>query len=91
MKKFKKWIKICRFILVILTINIILCGNVYASNKKDSITAPKNIKAYRQSDTSVRIKWKTIKDADGYIVYRYNRSNNKYSKIHTVSSSKAKE
>ena len=91
MKKFKEWIKICGFIMIILTVNIILCGNVYASDKKETISVPINIKAYRQSDTSVRIKWKTAMDADGYIVYRYNRSNNTYSKIHTVNSSKAND
>lgn len=91
MKKFKKWIKTCGFMIIILTVNIILCENAYAANKEASISAPVNIKAYRQSDTSIRIKWKTVKNADGYIVYRYNRSNRNYSKVHTVNGSKANE
>ncbi|MGN1133126.1 MAG: fibronectin type III domain-containing protein [Oscillospiraceae bacterium] len=38
------------------------------------------------SDTSVKLTWSTVKDADGYYVYKYNTKTQKYEKFKTVKS-----
>ncbi len=88
MKKRKTWINVCEFILIFLIIVLKFNHYIYASDKETIISVPINIKAYRHSDTSVRIKWKKVKNVDGYIIYKYNCFNKKYSKVHTINSSK---
>lgn len=66
MKKTRKY-KIVIGILLLIILNIILNKSIYASNN-NSIKAPSNIRAYGQSNTSIRIKWKALTNVDGYMV-----------------------
>lgn len=46
--------------------------------------APDYVRAYRHSDTAVRLQWEMVLGGDGYIIYKYDSSSKKYVKIHTV-------
>ena len=59
------------FILLLNTVTI------YAA-KTESLSTPQDFKAIRNSNTSIRIKWKPVPDADGYIIYKYRSSSKKY-------------
>lgn len=82
MKKTRKYKRVIR-ILLLLSLNIMLSKTIYAADNT-SIKAPSNIRAYRQSNTSIRIKWKAVANVDGYMVYRYNQKSKQYIKIHTI-------
>lgn len=86
MKKTKKYKRVIR-ILLLLSLNIMLSKTIYAADNT-SIKTPNNIRAYRKSNTSIRIKWKTVLDVNGYIVYRYNQKSKQYIKIHMIKHSK---
>ena len=74
----------------VMLITIVLSQNrVKAVGSAVAIQPPDNIQSIRKSNTSIRIKWRTVSDADGYIIYRCKPSSKKYVKIHTVSCSKA--
>ena len=83
MKKLKECIIIAEMVLLMMSVNIVISKTIYAS-AHSMIKAPNNIRAYRQSNTSIRIKWKTVLDVDGYMIYRYNRISKKYVKVHTI-------
>ena len=83
MKKIKECIIIVGMVLLMMSVNIVFCKTLYASNH-DNMKAPDNIRAYRQSNTSIKIKWKTVLDVDGYMIYRYNSLSKKYVKVHTI-------
>lgn len=72
-------------------VNILSGNKVYAVNNAEEIQAPENIRSIRNTDTSIRIKWKAISNVDGYMIYRYKTSSKKYTKIHTVTGTKANQ
>ncbi len=82
MKKTRKYKRVIR-ILLLLSLNIMLSKTIYAADNT-SIKASSNIRAYRQSNTSIRIKWKAVANVDGYMIYRYNQKSKQYIKIHTI-------
>lgn len=54
-----------------------------------TVTVDSKLQAKAKPATkSIKLTWKKIADADGYIVYRYNSSTKKYKKIATLSASK---
>ena len=57
---------------------------VKASTRPDAV---KNLKATSTSN-SITLKWKKVKNADGYYIYRYNSSNKTYEKIDQVKTNK---
>ncbi len=81
--------KVARCKIYILIIGVLLVffltrQFVYAIGTGVTYGAPQNVRAIRNSNTSVRISWKTDADMDGYIIYRYDRSSKKYVKVKTV-------
>lgn len=58
--------------------------NVKAQNEEVIIKAPKNVTVIRHTNTSLKIKWLPDKNADGYIIYRYNRKKKKYIKVKKI-------
>ena len=84
MKKSKDLIMILGLFLLILVTSTVFYKSVSAATDTTPVHAPQNIRVYKHSITSIKIKWKTVADVDGYIVYRYNNSSKKYVKIHTV-------
>ncbi len=59
----------------------------YASTKPDNV---KNIKATSLTQTSYTISWSPVKNADKYVVYRYDRKTEKYVKLSTVTGTSIK-
>lgn len=51
-----------------------------------SVKTPKNFRIKRKSDTSLKLKWKKVDEADGYIIYRYNKKEKKYVRIKNIKS-----
>ena len=47
------------------------------------LTSPE-IEVNRKSDTKAKIKWKTIPNADGYIIYRSDKEKSGYSKVKNI-------
>ncbi len=50
----------------------------------DSIDAPCNVKAKGISKSKIKVTWDSVDNADGYKVYRYNKSKGKYTCIKTI-------
>ena len=51
---------------------------------KTTVAKVSGFKQSRATETSIRLTWKKVKKADGYQVYRYNKSTKKYQKVATV-------
>ena len=51
---------------------------------KTTVAQVSGFKQSRATKTSIRLTWKKVKKADGYQVYRYNKSTKKYQKVATV-------
>lgn len=59
------------------------------SSDSGAISKPKNIKAMRKGDTSIKVSWKKVKGATEYIVYRSTGKYGSYKKVKTVNSNKS--
>ena len=68
------------FILITVVLSVLFLSGqpVYATSKGVTYDAPENVRAIRNSNTSVRLSWKTDADVDGYIIYCYDRASKKY-------------
>lgn len=60
----------------------------YAASSR--LKAPQNVKAVSADAHAIRISWKKVKQAKGYMVYRYDSGSKKYKEIKTVSANKKK-
>ncbi len=80
---------ICILITALLSVLFLSGQLAYASGTGVTYDAPENVRAVRNSSTSVRLRWKTDTDVDGYIIYRYDRSAKKYVKVKVVRGSSA--
>ena len=87
----RKMIKgiICILITALLSVFFLSGQPAYATNTGVTYAAPENVRAIRNSNTSVRISWKEDADSDGYIIYRYDRASKKYVKVKVVRDSSA--
>ncbi|MDE6759389.1 MAG: Ig-like domain-containing protein [Lachnospiraceae bacterium] len=79
------------FILITAVLSVLFLSGqpAYATGKGVTYDAPENVRAVRNSNTSVRISWKPDAEVDGYIIYRYDRSAKKYVKVKVVRDSSA--
>ncbi len=69
---------------------VILSDNyAQAVENTEAVQPPDNIQSIRKSNTSIRVKWRTVPNTDGYIIYRCKPSSKRYIKIHTLACSKA--
>ncbi len=77
------------FILIAIVLSIFFLSGqpAYAASMGDTYDAPENVRAVRHSNTSVRISWKADTNADGYIIYRYDRSSKKYVQVKVIKDS----
>lgn len=58
------------------------CGNSYKSDFTAKLTLGKVLGINTSSEEhSVKLSWKKVKDATGYVVYRYDYSKNKWGKV----------
>ena len=77
-------------IMLTMLVSVIFSDNhSQAADNAVAVQPPDNIQSIRKTDTSIRIKWRTVPNADGYIIYRQKPSSKKYVKVHTVDCSKA--
>ena len=58
----------------------------YAAN--DAVKAPTGLNSRRVSMTSVKLWWKKVDGAGGYVVYRYDKASKKYKALKTIKSAK---
>ena len=73
------------FLAVLMAFTIITPTIVSAASKK--VSKPKISSVSALSSTSVKLKWKKVSGADGYVIYQ-KKSDGKYSKIKTITSGK---
>ena len=48
------------------------------------LKAPSSVRISRNSNTSLKLKWGKVKKADGYIIYKYNKTTKEFRKFKTV-------
>ena len=89
MKAINKKVKAVAIILTMLASVILSDNHSQAVEKAVAVRPPDNIQSIRKSNTSIRVQWKTVPNADGYIIYRCKPSSKKYVKVHTLACSKA--
>lgn len=77
--------------------------NTYSKNKSNSLdiqdpygthkayknlSTPSSVKATAKSKSSIKLTWKSVKDVDGYYIYRADSADGTYKKIATVKGAK---
>ena len=87
-------IKFVLFNILFVMIAVFMVSNisgvrfsVYAENKEIKTTVPANVTELKATSVNVdnlTLSWKKVKDADGYVVYKYNTSNKKWSEVKKV-------
>lgn len=81
----KKWKKATKMISLLFLAAVISCSlskNVMAKSKP--VKPPENVSVWMKSPTSLKIKWNKAENADGYIIYKYNKKAKKYVRVHTA-------
>ena len=83
-KLLKRGIVLCMFFLLLVGFQSITV------NAKATLKAPQPVRVARCSNTELRLKWSKVAGADGYIIYKYNKSEKAYKKYKTIDNKKAK-
>ena len=81
-----------RGILFIWMMSVLVTGllagrTAYASSREAPNNAPQNLRVIRNSNTSIRLRWKADTNVDGYMIYRYKTSAKKYVKVKVIKDS----
>ena len=63
--KMKKFISLV--VIMVLATNMLSANCVQALDGNGNLLPPDNIQSIRKSNTSIRVQWRTIPNADGYI------------------------
>ena len=85
MRSNREWKRVTGVIYILLLAAVISCGfskNVMAKPKP--VKPPENVSVWMKSATSLKIKWNKSENADGYIIYKYNKKAKKYVRVHTA-------
>ena len=82
-KLLKKGILLCVFFLITASMQGMIC------KAETTLKAPNPVRVWRQSDTSLYLKWSKVKNADGYIIYKYDKTRGKYIKYKTIKNNSA--
>ena len=81
----KKWGKAVQMISMLFLVAVISCGfSKNAMAKSKPAMPPENVSVWMKSATSLKIKWNKSENADGYIIYKYNKKAKKYVRVHTA-------
>ena len=83
-KRFWDYGKYMMCILSFLAVTAIFSSNPTEAQAAGSLPVPEGIKAEKETETSIRIKWDACKGVDGYYIYRYNKKKGKYKKVKEV-------
>jgi hypothetical protein len=67
--------------LLFLTVSVLLLSAPPLAFAKSLLSAPKRVKVYRNSATSLVLYWDRVKGAKGYRVYRYDKKKKAYRKL----------
>ena len=78
----EKWLK-KGFILFLCSLIISGFGQLKAG-AADTVRPPKQVRIKRYGNESLRLRWSKVKNADGYIIYRYNKASKTYKRLKTV-------
>lgn len=97
-------IKSCKIpIQLFSTVKGTVGKNTYSKNKNNSLdiqdpygshkayknlSTPSSVKAKAKSKSSIKITWKSVKDVDGYYIYRSTSADGTYKKVATVKGAK---
>ena len=85
MKNNREWKKVTGVIYILLLAAVISCGfSKNAMAKSKPVMPPENVSVWMKSATSLKIKWNKSENADGYIIYKYNKKAKKYVRVHTA-------
>lgn len=71
-------------VLLFLAVAFLFLVHPQETQAAGSLPIPERVMAKKESETSIRIKWKTCKNVDGYYIYRYNKKKGKYKKVKEV-------
>lgn len=71
-------------VLMFLAVVLLFLANPQETLAARSLPIPERVMAKKESETAIRIKWKTCKNVDGYYIYRYNKKKGKYKKVKKV-------
>lgn len=72
----------CLFFLFITIVSINCSTLTYAKEAKKE--APQNVVVKQYKSKKLKVKWKKVKDADGYRIYRYSKKKKKYIAVKTI-------
>lgn len=87
MRENRGLIKAVTVMVFVLVCSLLPDSSSYAVSEIPAVQIPDKIQSIRRSDTSIQIRWESIPDVDGYIIYRYHASSKKYKEVHTIKSS----
>ena len=87
MRENRGLIKAVTVMVFVLVCSLLPDSSSYAVSEIPAVQAPDKVQSIRKTDTSIQIRWESIPDVDGYIIYRYHASSKKYKEIHTIKSS----
>ena len=74
--------------LVLLCLGISTTAVVTKVAAAEKLKAPQGVCVTRKSDKALRLRWKAVKGASGYVISRKERGNKKYKKVKTVAGGK---
>lgn len=71
MIKYKGLVKAFIVMLLMSVCGLLSGSSCYAASDIPVVQAPDKVQSIRKTDTSIQIRWESIPDVDGYIIYRY--------------------
>ena len=80
-------IRVCMVLCMIL-IGLGVMGDIPEAAAAEKLEAPQGVCVTRKSDRALRLRWKAVKGASGYVISRKERGNKKYKKVKTVDGGK---
>ncbi len=86
----KRKTKTAHKIIVIFCLFILsnIYGNFTVATAKENAVPPQGVRVTRQSSHCLRIQWKQVEGASGYVVYRKNPGKKHYKKVKTITKGK---
>ena len=91
MRENRGLIKVVTVMVFVLVCSLLSDSSSYAVSEIQAVQIPDKVQSIRKSDTSIQIRWESVPDVDGYIIYRYHALSKKYKEIHTIKSSSIKK